>query len=320
VNSGPNGYLATTVDAFATGLVNMHLQAAAGAGRQASAGVFPSLGATDDYFRDMVFVADEDGGDTTAPTVSIAQPAANSIVFGKVALAATAWDDVGVVGVQFQVDGVNIGAEVNAAPYAITWDSAGVANGSRILTVIVRDAAGHSALASKTVTVANVSASQTLMTTQVPQTTSYSFGKGTWEAGMRIVSDVSGQMTAIRFWKSPRDTGPHTGHIWSATGQMLASVTFKNETSSGWQQQSLPTSVSVLANAVYVVSVSEGSNGGSTAYVALSSSGFATALVNGHLRAPAGNSGLYGKSGVLPASGSSNNYFRDVVFVADGGR
>jgi len=134
------------------------------------------------------------------------------------------------------------------------------------------------------------------------------------------ISDVSGQMTAIRFWKSPRDTGPHTGHIWSATGQMLASVTFKNETSSGWQQQSLPTSVSVLANAVYVVSVSEGSNGGSTAYVALSSSGFATALVNGHLRAPAGNSGLYGKSGVLPASGSSNNYFRDVVFVADGGR
>ena len=63
-------------------------------------------------------------------------------------------------------------------------------------------------------------------------------------------------MTAIRFWKSPSENGPHTGHMWSATGQLLASVTFTNETDSGWQQQSLPTPLSVLANVEYVVSVS----------------------------------------------------------------
>src|SRR5207302_9344206 len=54
-------------------------------------------------------------------------------------------DNVAVVGVQFKLDGVNLGAEDTAAPYSITWDTSAAANGSHTLTAAARDAAGNSA-------------------------------------------------------------------------------------------------------------------------------------------------------------------------------
>ena len=95
--------------------------------------------------------------DTTAPTVLFTSPAADAIVSGTIALAASATDDVGVVGVQFTLDGVNLGAEHPAAPYASAWNSATVANGTHVLGVIARDAAGNQRSASIRVTVANES-------------------------------------------------------------------------------------------------------------------------------------------------------------------
>src|SRR5439155_2867116 len=47
--------------------------------------------------------------DTTPPTVSLTAPATGATVAGTVAVTATATDNVGVVGVQFQLDGVKIG-------------------------------------------------------------------------------------------------------------------------------------------------------------------------------------------------------------------
>ena len=51
------------------------------------------------------------GGDTTAPTVSLTAPADGATVSGTVTLSATASDNVGVAGVQFLVDGTQLGAE-----------------------------------------------------------------------------------------------------------------------------------------------------------------------------------------------------------------
>src|SRR5207245_3317331 len=53
-----------------------------------------------------------------------------------------------VVGVQFKLDGANLGAEVTAAPYAISWNTTGATNGSHTLTAIARDAAGNTATSS----------------------------------------------------------------------------------------------------------------------------------------------------------------------------
>ena len=63
------------------------------------------------------------------------------------------------------------------------------------------------------------------------------------ELGVRFRSDLSGSITAIRFYKGPANTGTHTGHLWTNTGTLLASVTFAGETASGWQQVTLPTPV-----------------------------------------------------------------------------
>ena len=62
--------------------------------------------------------------DTTAPAVSVQQPANGTTVSGaSVTVSATASDNVGVAGVQFRVDGTNLGAEDTSAPYSVTWNS-----------------------------------------------------------------------------------------------------------------------------------------------------------------------------------------------------
>jgi hypothetical protein len=96
------------------------------------------------------------GPDITDPTVAITAPAAGS-VSGTVAVAASASDNVGVVGVQFRRNGVNIGSEDTAAPYQASFDSTGLANGSsHQLTAVARDAAGNTATSAiVTVTVNN---------------------------------------------------------------------------------------------------------------------------------------------------------------------
>jgi hypothetical protein len=81
--------------------------------------------------------------DTTAPTVSLTAPTNGATVLGTVTVSANASDNVGVVGVQFRLDGVNLGAEDTSSPYSIAWDTTAVANGSHSLTAVARDAAGN---------------------------------------------------------------------------------------------------------------------------------------------------------------------------------
>ena len=57
--------------------------------------------------------------DVTAPTVAITAPAGGSTVSGTISMTASASDNVGVAGVQFRLDGVNLGAEDTAAPYSV---------------------------------------------------------------------------------------------------------------------------------------------------------------------------------------------------------
>ena len=68
------------------------------------------------YWVDVVFAA-SGGADTTAPTVAMTAPANGATVSGSaVTVSATAADNVGVVGVQFKLDGANLGAEDTAPP------------------------------------------------------------------------------------------------------------------------------------------------------------------------------------------------------------
>jgi lysophospholipase L1-like esterase len=97
------------------------------------------------------------GGDTTAPTVSITAPTNGATVSGSsVSVTASASDNVGVVGVQFKLDGANLSSEDTTSPYSVTWDSTTASNGTHTLTAVARDAAGNTTTStSVTVTVSN---------------------------------------------------------------------------------------------------------------------------------------------------------------------
>jgi glucose/arabinose dehydrogenase len=82
--------------------------------------------------------------DTTPPTVALTAPAAGA-VSGTLNVTATASDDVGVAGVQFQLDGAALGSEDTSSPYGVSWDTTTASAGPHTLTAVARDAAGNRA-------------------------------------------------------------------------------------------------------------------------------------------------------------------------------
>jgi hypothetical protein len=138
------------------------------------------------------------------------------------------------------------------------------------------------------------------------------------EVGVKFTSSATGQITALKFYRSASDTGQDVLDLWSATGTKLASATFTNTTASGWQTVALAAPVSIAANTTYVASYH------TTSACVATSNGLASAIVSGPLTALA--SGAAGGNGVYDYGGSSTtglfptdsynaaNYFADVVF------
>ncbi|WP_445637554.1 DUF4082 domain-containing protein [Nostoc sp. DSM 114161] len=154
--------------------------------------------------------------------------------------------------------------------------------------------------------------SQTILTTQVP-----SFPNSTdsvpYELGLKFRSSRGGQVAAIRFWKAASETGTHVGKIWTAAGTLIASVTFTNETASGWQEQLLETPVNIQGNSIYVVSVNV------NAYYVATYDELVNPIVNGDLSSVAdGNNGVFNVNpNSFPAASFRNaNYYRDIAFVS----
>jgi Domain of unknown function (DUF4347)/Domain of unknown function (DUF4082) len=154
---------------------------------------------------------------------------------------------------------------------------------------------------------------QSIFTTQTPDNPNQSDGVGAagdYELGLEFTSAKSGQIDAVRYYKAPSETGTHVGSIWSITGTLLGSVTFANETASGWQQQAFTTPVNIAANTTYVVSVNANS------FFAVSGNAITT-VTNGDLSAVAdGSNGVYNSTpGAFPTGSNNSNYFRDIVFT-----
>src|SRR4029079_9910975 len=73
--------------------------------------------------------------DNSAPTASITAPTNGATVSGTaVTVSANASDNVGVVGVQFKLDGANLNAEDTSSPYSISWNTTLTTNGTHTLT------------------------------------------------------------------------------------------------------------------------------------------------------------------------------------------
>ncbi|MGZ4709718.1 MAG: DUF4082 domain-containing protein, partial [Acidimicrobiales bacterium] len=74
------------------------------------------------------------------------------------------------------------------------------------------------------------------------------------ELGTKFNVLRAGTIDAIRFYKSKANTGQHVGNLWDSAGNKLASVTFANESTSGWQSANLSAPVLVQPGVTYVVS------------------------------------------------------------------
>jgi Bacterial Ig domain len=163
--------------------------------------------------------------DTTPPTVTLTAPNAGT-VSGTVTVSASASDTVGVTGVQFRLQGANLGAEDTTNPYSTSWNTTTVPNGSYTLTAIARDAAGNTTTsASRTVTVSNTSAPPADTTSPTVTLTAPSAGT------------VSGTVTVSA---SASDTVGVTGVQFRLQGANLGAEDTTNPYSTSWNTTTVP--------------------------------------------------------------------------------
>src|SRR5438093_4669051 len=131
--------------------------------------------------------------DTVPPTVSVTSPASGATVSGTITISAAASDNIAVVGVQFKLDGANLGAEDTVSPYSISWNTTTVSNGVHSLSAVARDAAGNQT----TSATVSVSASTTMRIEETSAAITYS---GTWSlvtnAGMYSGGTMKSSMDA----------------------------------------------------------------------------------------------------------------------------
>jgi hypothetical protein len=85
----------------------------------------------------------------TPPSVTLTSPAPSGTVTTLATISANARDlNYAITGVQFLLDGGNLGSKVTSAPYSITWDSSAVAAGTHTLSAIAYNSAGMNSTAS----------------------------------------------------------------------------------------------------------------------------------------------------------------------------
>ena len=141
------------------------------------------------------------------------------------------------------------------------------------------------------------------------------------ELGTKFRSDVPGYITGVRFYKAPLNTGTHVGSLWTRTGTKLASVTFTNETASGWQQADFSTPVAISANTTYVVSY-HAPNGHYTGTDSFFSASLDRPPLHGLRNGVDGANGLYryGASAFPTDTYLAEGYWVDVVFMQSAGQ
>ena len=102
--------------------------------------------------------------DTQAPSAAIAAPLGSSTVSGLVAVSVNATDNVGVAKVELRVNGSTYATDTSS-PFAFSWDTTKLINGSATLEAVAFDAAGNSAKSTPvSVNVSNLTSTPTIDT------------------------------------------------------------------------------------------------------------------------------------------------------------
>ncbi|MEH1863691.1 MAG: N,N-dimethylformamidase beta subunit family domain-containing protein [Nostoc sp.] len=322
VSINVNSYYVATYDELGSSIVNGNLSSVADGSNgvfNGTPGAFPNGSYRNtNYFRDIDFVAvslptiTKTSGDNQTGTAGAALP--NPLL---VQVKDGAGNPQSGVTVNFAV--TNGGGSVspasavtNASGQASTTLTLGAVLGSTLpITNAVSATAAGIGSVNFSATASPTGNTQVILTTQVPSIPNAT-DNASYELGLKFRSAKGGQVSAIRFWKAASETGTHIGKIWNATGTLLASVTFSNETASGWQEQVLETPVNIQANTTYVVSINI------NAYYVATNNELVNSIINGDLSTVAdGNNGVYNTSpNSFPTSSYQNsNYYCDIAFV-----
>ena len=135
--------------------------------------------------------------------------------------------------------------------------------------------------------------------------------------GTKVRFDQKGQISGVRFFKGPGNTGTHTGSLYSSTGTRLATGTFTNETASGWQTLTFSSPINVNPSTTYVVSyfAPNGHYSASPGYFGNNTASYLQlhAIADG----VDGGNGVYGygSTGAFPSNTyNANNYWVDVLW------
>ncbi|MEO1334751.1 MAG: DUF4082 domain-containing protein [Myxococcota bacterium] len=74
------------------------------------------------------------------------------------------------------------------------------------------------------------------------------------EVGVKFQVRGNAVVTGIRFYKATANVGLHVGNLWDASGNLVASTSFDNETAVGWQQADFAAPVALQPGVTYVAS------------------------------------------------------------------
>jgi endonuclease/exonuclease/phosphatase family metal-dependent hydrolase len=158
--------------------------------------------------------------------------------------------------------------------------------------------------------------SQTLFGDRVPGNPVEEEDTRAVELGIKVRSNVNGQIEAIRFYRGTGNGAGYMARLWTSSGTLLAEVPVTDGAIPGWQEATLPTPIPITAGTTYVASYHT-SNG----RFARDPSGMAGAVVSGNLTAPgsasAGGNGVYryGGGGFPNSTYKETNYWVDVRFA-----
>lgn len=91
--------------------------------------------------------------DTTLPSGTITNPLAGATITGATTLTVNASDNIAVAGATWKLDGTALAGEVTVAPYSLPWTPSQSDNGSRTISVVIRDTSNNTYTTSVAVTV-----------------------------------------------------------------------------------------------------------------------------------------------------------------------
>ncbi len=254
--------------------------------------------------------------DTQAPTVVITSPADGTTVANgaQVTISGTAADAGGrVAGIEVSTDG---GTSWDPATGTTAWTHTFYSHGVGTEVVKVRgiDDSANIATSPASLTL-NLTGPSNLFGNRVPATPAATDASAV-EVGTKFTSQSDGTVVGVRFYKGTGNTGVHTGSLWDSNGNRLATGTFINETSTGWQTLNFAEPVSITRNTVYIASYKAPAGHYAADSNFFSLTAFNSSPLTGPRSTTTSGNGVYRVGSGFPVNSyADTNYWVDPLFV-----